>query len=64
MSYGERIEVKSRRELGLMREAGRHVAEILLLLREKARPGVTTGELEEGAAKEIERGGLRSPFLG
>ncbi|MCH2187667.1 type I methionyl aminopeptidase [Myxococcota bacterium] len=47
-----------------MREAGRHTGEILLLLREAAKPGVRTGELNEIAAKELKRRGLRSPFLG
>ena len=64
MSYRERIAIKSRRELERMREAGRHTGEILLLLREAAKPGVRTGELNEIASKELERRGLRSPFLG
>jgi len=64
VSYGERIAIKSRRELERMREAGRHTGEILLLLREAAKPGVRTGELNEIASKELERRGLRSPFLG
>ena len=64
MSYGERISIKSRRELDRMREAGRHTGEILLLLREAAKPGVRTGELNEIASRELERRGLRSPFLG
>jgi methionyl aminopeptidase len=64
VSYGERISVKTRRELEVMREAGRHTAEILLILRALAKPGVTTGELEEAAAKELERRRVRSPFLG
>jgi len=64
VSYGERISVKTRRELEVMREAGQHTAEILLMLRELAKPGVTTGELEEAAAKELERRRVRSPFLG
>ena len=41
----DRIPIKSRREVSRMRAAGRHVAEILLELREKVAPGVTTGEL-------------------
>jgi len=64
VSYGERIAVKSRRELERMREAGRHTGEILMILREAARPGVTTGELDELAARELKKRGLRSPFLG
>ncbi|MBW2231261.1 MAG: type I methionyl aminopeptidase [Deltaproteobacteria bacterium] len=46
-----------------MRDAGRHTGEILLLLRERAKPGMTTGELDEIARRELERRGLRSPFL-
>jgi methionyl aminopeptidase len=64
VSYGERIAIKSRRELDVMREAGRHTAEILLILREAARPGVTTGELDELASRELKERGLKSPFLG
>jgi len=64
VSYGERIAVKSRRELDRMREAGRHTGEILLILRESARPGVTTGELDEIASHELKKRKLQSPFLG
>ncbi len=64
MSYGERIAVKSRAELDRMREAGKHTAEILQILGEAARPGVTTGELDEIASKELKSRGLESPFLG
>ena len=63
MSYGERIALKSRRELDQMRDVGKHTGEILLALKEKARPGVTTGELDEFAAGELKRRGLNSPFL-
>jgi len=47
-----------------MREAGRHVAEILLTLREHAKPGVTTAELNQLAAREIRARSLESSFLG
>lgn len=47
-----------------MREAGRHVAEILLMLRELAQPGVTTAQLDRLAQREIEKRGLTSSFLG
>jgi methionyl aminopeptidase len=63
VSYADRIAIKSRRELEQMRDAGRHTGEILLLLRERAKPGMTTGELDEIARRELERRGLRSPFL-
>jgi methionyl aminopeptidase len=61
---GPRIPIKTRREIDAMRESGRHVAEILLTLREKARAGMTTGELNEIAAAEIARRGVESSFLG
>lgn len=47
-----------------MREAARHVAEILLELRDMTEPGVTTGELASHAGKAIEKRGVKSPFLG
>jgi methionyl aminopeptidase len=58
------IHIKSPPELSRMRVAGRHVGEILLLLREHAAPGVTTGELDALARKEIAARGLTSSFLG
>lgn len=64
MSLGERIAIKSRREIELMREIGRFTAEILLELRERAQPGITTGQLDEIAAAALEKRGLNSPFLG
>jgi len=64
MSYGNRIAIKTRAELEKMREAARHVAEILLEVRERARAGVTTGELNEHAKRSIERRGVGSSFLG
>lgn len=64
MNYGEHIPIKTRHELDRMRVAARHVAEILLEIREHARPGVTTGELECLASRSIERRGVRSSFKG
>jgi methionyl aminopeptidase len=46
------ITVKSARELALMREAGRIVAEVLGRIRETVAPGVTTADLE-AVADEI-----------
>ena len=57
------IQIKSKRELVKMREAGRHVGEILLLLREEAKPGTTTQELDEIAHREIRDRDLGSSFL-
>jgi methionyl aminopeptidase len=64
VSYGERIPIKTRRELEAMRDAGRHVAEVLLELRERVRPGITTGELDAYAEKAIDARGVESSFKG
>jgi methionyl aminopeptidase len=63
-AYGERIPIKTRRELQVMREASRHVAEILLELRERVKAGVTTGELDRVAEKAIAERGVVSSFRG
>jgi methionyl aminopeptidase len=62
MAFGERIPIKTRREVELMREANRHVAEILLELREMVKPGVTTAELDRHAEKAIRQRGVASSF--
>ena len=64
MSYGGRIPIKTRREVDAMRVAGRHVAEVLLELREQVRPGVTTAELDRIAEKAIGERGVESSFKG
>jgi methionyl aminopeptidase len=64
MAFGEAIRIKTRREIDLMRVAARHVGEILLELRELARPGITTGELDEHARGAIRKRGVTSSFLG
>ena len=64
MSYGVRIPIRTRRELDSMREAGQHVGEILLELREAAQPGVTTGELDDVATLAIKQRKLTSSFVG
>lgn len=58
------IQLKSQSDLEKMRVAGRHVAEILLLLREQVRPGMTTGQINEICVREIRNRGLESSFLG
>lgn len=50
-----KIEIKSKEELALMRQAGRIVAEVLATMREKARPGVSTAELDAVAEEIITR---------
>ncbi len=64
MSYGERIPLRTRREIEKMRVAGRHVGEILLSLREHARPGMSTAEFDRLATEVIEERGLESSFVG
>ncbi len=56
------IQYKSRREIGKMHIAGAHVAEILLILRDAVRPGITTGELNAIAEAELARRGGISCF--
>jgi len=57
------IEVKSRRELELMRNAGIVVAETLYRLSKATEPGVTTAELNELAGNTIAEYGAESAFL-
>lgn len=47
-----------------MREAGRVVAETLALLRERARPGVSTAELDAVAFESARKHGATPSFLG
>jgi methionyl aminopeptidase len=56
------IELKTEAEIERMRRAARITAEILAALREKARPGVTTADLDREAARLIARSGARSAF--
>ena len=56
--------VKSPREIDLMRKAGHIVADTLNILRDAAKPGMTSAQLDEIAGREIRgRGGVPS-FLG
>ena len=58
------IVLKSRPEIEQMRVAGRMVAEILELLREKVAPGVTTGELDRLAETECRKRKAKPAFKG
>ena len=62
--YGQNIPIKTRDEVAKMRVASRHVAEILLELREVVRPGVTTKEIGDAAEKMIIERGVVSSFKG
>lgn len=55
---------KSAREIEKMRKAGRIVAEVLDLLSENIRPGVTTLALDRLAADYFRKKNARSAFLG
>ncbi|MDO5035270.1 MAG: type I methionyl aminopeptidase [Actinomycetaceae bacterium] len=59
-----RIELKTEKQIGWMREAGLVVAEIHKALREAAVPGVTLLELDAVSAHVIESHGAKSNFLG
>jgi methionyl aminopeptidase len=58
------ITIKSSREVALMREAGRIVAEAHAWVAQAIRPGVTTKELDEGVEGLIRRRGGTPEFLG
>ena len=58
------IELKSPKEIGAMREAGRIVADTLVLLSAAAKAGVTTLELDRLAQAELSRRGAKPAFLG
>jgi methionyl aminopeptidase len=58
------IEIKSADQLAVMRQAGLVVAEALAAIEQAARPGVTTGELDEIARDVLATRGATSSFLG
>jgi len=49
------IVLKSRREIELMRTAGKLAHDILLMMAELVRPGVSTGELDDLAERELQK---------
>jgi methionyl aminopeptidase len=58
------ILLKSREEVERMRAASGLVAEILLAVRDRVRPGVSTAELDEVAEEMTHRRGARPAFKG
>lgn len=58
------IVLKSRKDIDQMRIAGQMVGEILALLRDRIRPGVTTGELDALAEKECRKRKALPAFKG
>ena len=55
---------KSAAEIATMRRAGRIVAEVLALVEESLRPGVSTAHLDALAAEHIRKAGATSSFKG
>ena len=58
------INCKSDREIGLMRQAGKIVAQVLDVLSATIQPGIKTVELDEIAVKELKKLGGKSSFKG
>ncbi len=58
------IIIKSDEEIGIMREAGRIVAETMQLLVDELRPGLVVKELDKIVRKEFDRRGVIPTFLG
>ncbi len=54
----------SERQIALIRESGRVVAECLEIIRKMIAPGVTTREIDRAVAEHIAKSGGRSPFMG
>ncbi|MCC6797586.1 MAG: type I methionyl aminopeptidase [Candidatus Hydrogenedentes bacterium] len=58
------IAIKSEHEIAIMREANQIVAEVLVTLAGMVAPGVSTGALDEEAARLIRAYGAKPSFLG
>ncbi len=56
--------IKNDREIGLMREANRHVANVLDLIEDMVKPGVSTMEFEDVARAYCDKHNLKPAFLG
>jgi methionyl aminopeptidase len=55
---------RTRQEIELMRRAGRIVADVLALMEDELKPGVTTGQLDGVAEDYIRKAGARPSFKG
>jgi methionyl aminopeptidase len=58
------VEIKTRGEIQAMRAAGQVVAQVLAAVRDQAKAGMRTAELDEVARDVLARAGAVSPFLG
>ncbi|MGL5858904.1 MAG: type I methionyl aminopeptidase [Angustibacter sp.] len=64
MFHRDHIEYKTAEQVQVMRRAGVVVADALAVVRDQARPGVTTAELDEAAERSIREAGAVPSFLG
>jgi len=62
MSWERQINIKSKAEIAIMREAGRINAEALQAAASIVRPGVTTADLNAAAEEVLKKYGVYSPF--
>src|SRR3989338_10538930 len=58
------INIKTEKEIEIMREGGKILAEILERLSEAVKPGITTNDLEKLAGELVLSYGVESSFLG
>ncbi len=58
------IALRSEREISLLRDANRIVADVLAALADEVKPGITTGELDRRAEAMIRAAGAIPSFLG
>ena len=58
------IVIKSEKEIEIMRQSGRIVAEILKILSERIKPGMKTKEMDIIAERELKKRGAESSFKG
>ena len=56
------IIIKSEREIAVMRQAGRILANVMEVLKSNLRPGMKTKELDKITAKELARRGAKASF--
>jgi len=63
MLMNKAVEVKTREELALMRQAGGVVADILVLLKGLVKPGMSTGEIDQICRQELKKRNAKPAFL-
>jgi methionyl aminopeptidase len=58
------VRLYSERQIALIRESGRIVAQCLKMIGEMVRPGVTTREIDNAVFERLKKSGATSPFFG